>query len=174
MKHYLYKLTDPNGKSYVGVTNNVKRRIKEHRNSPWPIGVALREIGEANFILEVEEFDSRILALSKEFELANLSTVAEMYNCTVGGDTSTQMTHSNPMFNENTLATHPAIWTTKNNPMNNQESKDKMIASQKRKPVMVNGVRYEGVREAARTLGESRQLVVYRLKSPTFPDWFYV
>lgn len=174
MKYYIYKLTDPNGKSYVGVTNNVKRRMKEHRSSSWPIGVALREIGEKNFTLIVEEFETRDMALEREFELVSLDTVKDMYNVTVGGNTSTQMTFSNPMFNPEVVNNHKGTWTSTNNPMKDPTIKAKMVASQKRKPVSVDGVVFNGVREAGRALGISRQLVVFRLKSDSFPSWFYL
>lgn len=174
MKYYLYKLTDPNGKYYVGVTNNIKRRMKEHRKSPWPIGVALREIGEENFKLEWEEFDSRILALEKEFELASPESIEGMYNATVGGSSRDQMVHRNPMKIKEIVDCHPNIWTSEHNPMKCEDSKSKMISSQKLKPVSIDGVEYYGVREAARAVGESRQCVVYRLKSPSFPTWFYL
>ena len=148
--------------------------MKEHRNSPWPIGVALREMGEDKFKLEWEEFDSRILALEKEFELASPDRISGMYNVTVGGDTSTQMIHSNPMKITEVVSQHPNIWTSDHNPMKSSESKAKMIQNQKLKPVSIDGVEYFGVREAARAVGESRQLVVYRLKSSNFPTWFYL
>lgn len=176
MKYYLYKLTDPNGKSYIGVTCDFKRRMKEHRTSPWPLGVALREIGEDNFQVQIEEFTTRELALDKEFELVSLEALDTglLYNMTVGGDTSRQMKYSNPMANPSVVENHPNIWSSSHNPMNNPESKQKMIQSQKRKPVSIDGVKYEGVREAARSVGESRQLVVYRLKSASFPTWYYL
>lgn len=174
MKHYLYKLTDPNGKSYVGVTNNIKRRMKEHRRSLWPIGIALKEFGEENFTLTVEEFDTKEIALEKEFELASLESLPDLYNVTVGGDTSTQMTYSNPMKIAEVVNSHPNIWTSEHNPMRDAASKQKMIQNQRLKPVSIDGVKYFGVREAARAVGESRQLVVYRLKSPSFPTWFYL
>ena len=176
MKHYLYKLTDPNGKSYIGVTCNFKRRMKEHRCSSWPIGLAIREFGEENFTIEVEEFETKEIALEKEFELVSLDSIKDgnLYNLTVGGPSSNQLKHNNPMLDSSIVQNHPNIWTSTHNPMKNPESRKKMIQSQKRKPVYVEGVSYEGVREAARAVGESRQLVVYRLKSPSFPDWYYL
>lgn len=174
MKHLLYKLTDPNGKSYYGVTNNFKRRMKEHRTSDWDIGKALREFGEDNFTMSFEEFETRDEAFNREFELVSPESVGDLYNMSVGGNTLTQMLYSNPMKNPEIVKDHPNIWSTENNPMNNTLSKEKMITNQKRKAVSIDGVRYEGVREAARAVGESRQFVVYRLKSPTFLTWFYL
>jgi hypothetical protein len=78
------------------------------------------------------------------------------------------------MHNPDIVGKHPNIWTSDNNPMKNADSKIKMIKAQNRKPVSIAGVEYEGVREAARAVGESRQLVVYRLKSSSFPDWYYL
>lgn len=174
MRHLLYKLTDPNGKSYYGVTNNFKRRMKEHRTSEWAIGKALREFGEENFTMSFEEFETRDEAFEREFELVSPETVSNLYNMSVGGSAYTQMVYSNPMKNPDIAKDHPNVWSAQNNPMHNAISKQKMIEGQKRKAVSIDGVRYNGVREAARCVGESRQMVVYRLKSPTFPDWFYL
>lgn len=176
MKHYLYKLIDPNGKTYVGVTCNFKRRMKEHRSSHWPIGKALREFGEENFTILTEEFETKELALDKEFELVSCETYTDdsLYNITVGGSPKTQMTFNNPMHDPDIVSNHPNIWTSDNNPMKNNKSRIKMIQAQKRKPVLIDDVEYAGVREAARVLGESRQLVVYRLKSSSFPTWNYL
>lgn len=174
MKHYLYKLIDPFGKSYIGVTNNFKRRMKEHRNSTWPIGQALREFGEENFNIIVEEFETKDIALEKEFELVSLDTVDSLYNIAVGGAPKNQMLYSNPMKQKSIVNGHPNIWTSEYNPMKNTKSKLKMVENQKRKSVSIDGIIYNGVREAARNLNESRQMVIHRLKSPTFPNWFYL
>lgn len=174
MKYYLYKLTDPHGKSYVGVTNNFKRRMKEHRKSEWPIGCALREFGEGNFSVVIEEFEAKTDALNKEFELVSFETLPNLYNVTIGGGNATQLALANPMKNPNIAEKHPNIWTSVHNPMKSESSKQKMIESQKRKAVSIEGVCYNGVREAARAVGESRQMVIHRLRSDNFPLWFYL
>lgn len=173
MIHYLYKLTDPNGKSYVGVTKDFKRRMKEHRSSKYPIGVALREFGEDNFKIQIEKFETKEIALSKEFELVSIDTLSDLYNISVGGGLATQLVYSNPMKMDGAVERHPNTWTSEHNPMKNESSKQKMIEGQKRKAVEIEGVKYNGVREAARALEESRQMVIHRLKSATFPTWFY-
>jgi hypothetical protein len=67
------------------------------------------------------------------------------------------------------------IWSKATSTLSEVPKKvEKMKQAQKRKAVSVDGVLYEGVREAARAVGESRQLVVYRLKSPSFPNWYYL
>lgn len=176
MKHYLYKLTDPNGKTYIGVTMNFKRRMKEHRHSDWPIGHAIRKYGEANFTIELEEFETKSLAFEKEFELVTFDTLGDgsLYNITVGGTPRDQMLFNNPMQNIEISANHPNLWTTEHNPMNSLEVRQKMVQSQKLKAVSIDGIEYFGVREAARQLGISRQLVVYRLKADNFPSWNYM
>lgn len=42
------------------------------------------------------------------------------------------------------------------------------------KSVSIDGVKYSGVRKAARALHISRQCLVYRLKSKHYPTYFYV
>jgi len=174
MKHYLYKLTSEDGKSYIGVTKDLKRRLKEHKSAKTPLGEAIRCYGFDSFKFVVEEFETRELALDKEFELVSVENLPSLYNETVGGGIKKQMSHMNPMKNSEVCSSHPSLWTTENNPMNSEVSKMKMVSNQKRKAVVVEGVEYGGVREAARAIGESRQALVYRLKSPTFPDYYYV
>jgi len=78
------------------------------------------------------------------------------------------------MHKKSIVDNHPNIWSTENNPMNNPISKQKMIDSQKKKEISIDGVIYSGVREAARQLNSYRQFVIHRLKSSNFPDWYYV
>lgn len=176
MKYILYKATSPSGRTYIGITNNFKRRMKEHYGSKWPFGHALRKYGKHNFIYEFEYFDCVEDALTREKELVTLNEVKskKYYNTCVGGTLSNVLEHMNPMHDKNVVENHPNIWTTENNPMNNPESKQKMIQSQKRKKVSIEGVIYDGVREAARQLNSYRQFIIHRIKSENYPDWYYV
>ena len=176
MSYTLYKCTSPSGRTYIGITNNFKRRLKEHGSSPYAFGHALRKYGKHNFTYEFEEFDSLEEALVREVELVTPEAVAskKLYNETVGGMLSNVLSQDNPMHREGAIESHPNIWSTENNPMNNPESKQRMIESQARKAVSIDGVRYEGVREAARQLGSYRQFVVHRLRSLNYPTWYYL
>ena len=68
---------------------------------------------------------------------------------------------------------NPSHFSSDNNPMKKTELKQKMIKSQRLKPVKVEGVDYFGVREAARQLGMNRKTLLNRLKSPNFPDYVF-
>lgn len=177
-QYCLYKATSPSGKVYVGITNNFKRRMKEHRTSKYPFGAALRKYGIDSFVFEFELFEWVEDALAREQELANLDTLdkEKMYNISVGGIFANVLKDQNPMKNKDVVDKHPNVWRkgSKNNPILNPEIKEKMIKSQKCKKVSIDGVIYYGVREAARQLSISRQLVVYRLKAKSFDTWFYV
>ena len=50
--YLIYKATSPSGRIYIGVTNNFKRRMKEHMSSPYPFGHAVRKYGRQNFTYE--------------------------------------------------------------------------------------------------------------------------
>jgi group I intron endonuclease len=55
--HYIYKLTSPNGKIYIGQTNNLDGRLAEHKsNSKWrktKLYNSIRKYGWDNFTKEV-------------------------------------------------------------------------------------------------------------------------
>jgi len=53
MKIFIYKLTSPNGKSYVGQTYNLRKRLKEHKVTKSVVGSALRKYGIQNFEIDV-------------------------------------------------------------------------------------------------------------------------
>lgn len=178
MKYCLYKATSPSGKTYIGITNKFKRRMKEHLSSPYAFGCALRKYGREAFSYEFEFYETVEEALSREAELVNVETLllGHLYNETVGGCLSDVLNNKNPMKDADVVNRHPAVWRkgSENNPMLDPEKKSKMIASQKCKKVSIDGVVYYGVREAARRHNISRQLAVFRLKNPNFPTWFYV
>lgn len=178
MNYILYIATSPSGKKYIGVTNNFKRRIKEHGSSPYAFGSALRKYGKEAFIFEFEFFETVEDALKREAELVTVDALQEkvLYNESVGGCLTNVLINDNPMHRKEVVDKHPSVWKKGdlNNPMYNPDIKAKMIQSQACKKVSIDGVEYYGVREAARNLGISRQLVVYRLKSPSFSTWFYV
>jgi predicted GIY-YIG superfamily endonuclease len=178
MNYILYKAISPSGKMYIGITNNFKRRMKEHGSSPYAFGCALRKYGKEAFVFEFEYFNTVEEALSREAELVNLEVLQArvLYNESVGGCLSNVLTNDNPMHRQDVVDNHPSVWKkgSADNPMYNPDSKAKMIKSQACKKVSVDGKEYYGVREAARNLGISRQLAVYRLKAFNYPTWFYV
>jgi group I intron endonuclease len=57
MVHYIYKLTSPNGKIYIGQTNNFNGRMAEHKsNSKWrknKLYNNIRKYGWENFTKEI-------------------------------------------------------------------------------------------------------------------------
>ena len=87
MQYLLYKATSPSNRIYIGVTNNFKRRMKEHLSSKYPFGEALRKYGRHNFTYEFEEFDCVEDVLSREAELVTEEQVKDKkyYNVAVGG-----------------------------------------------------------------------------------------
>lgn len=176
MNYIVYKATSPSGRIYIGVTNNFKRRMKEHVSSKYPFGHAVRKYGRENFTYEFEFFNTVEEALAREAELVTIKEVQskKYYNTCLGGTLSNVLINDNPMHKNEILNNHPNLWTTENNPMNSPQSKQKMIESQHRKKVSIDGVIYNGVREAARRLNSYRQFVVHRLKSDNYPDWYYV
>lgn len=92
---YVYKITNLiNGKIYIGKTNDIKRRWKEHlkssKLSQYPIYRAIRKYGSSNFLIEkLEEFETEneaLLAESKFISQYNSNLKEIGYNLTLGGE----------------------------------------------------------------------------------------
>lgn len=71
LEKYVYKITnDINGKVYIGQTNDLKRRWKEHCNDKRKghlITLAIRKYGKENFSMEVLYFGEDYNSKEKEF-----------------------------------------------------------------------------------------------------------
>lgn len=171
--YIVYRAVSPSGKYYVGITNNFKRRLKEHRSSPYIFGKALRKYGHNNFTYHLLEVATVEEALDWERLLVK-HEADDCYNMCPGGILADVLVSNNPMHREDVLLNHPNLFTTENNPMNNPLCKQKMIESQDCKKVSALGTIYYGVREAARALDVSRQCLIHRLKSSNFPEYFYL
>lgn len=180
----VYKATHKDsGTKYIGVTNNLKRRMKEHMKSPFPFGRALREFGIDSFEVSTEEYATLQEAYAREAELVTWDEARSdnYFNCFIGGvktckDDIMPVIHAevNAMYDEDIKNSHPCLFTKDNNPMNNPDSKKKMISNQKSRKVSIEGNVFYGVREASRRLGMSRQKLIHRLKSDSFPEYFYL
>lgn len=174
--YYVYIATNKvNKKKYIGVTNNFKRRLSEHKRAEYDFGKALKEEGIESFYFELLEFETA----DEAYDFEGLAVTIEeansdkYYNMMPGGVPSGFYGDYNPMRRTIVKDNHPSLFTKDNNPMNDPDSKQKMIESQDRKSVLVGTVIYPGVREAARQLGMSRQKLIHRIKSNNFPDHQY-
>lgn len=173
--YLVYIATSPSNKKYIGVTNNLKRRLKEHLSSPYPFGRALRKYGKDNFTYETIEAKDVHDALEMENLLVTEDEVNDdqFYNLCVGGTLSQVLQSNNPMHDPDIVAKHPSLFSTTKNPMFNPKSKQKMIEAQKKKKVLIGDVLYDGVRYAANQIGISRQCLIHRIKSDNFPNYQY-
>lgn len=90
----IYKITKKeNGKSYIGQSNNIERRIKEHqskRTHPYPIENAIQKYGKDAFTYEVlEECKLEELDEKEKYWIAYYNTYKGFgYNCNEGGGKS--------------------------------------------------------------------------------------
>lgn len=95
MKYFLYVLKFPNGKEYVGISNNVERRWKKHcskaRSAPkFPVHLAIRKFGSEKVIVEILAVGCMRDVAQKEIEtIANRATLCPNgYNLALGGNLS--------------------------------------------------------------------------------------
>lgn len=87
MKFYIYKITSPSGRSYIGKTVNAKKRWAEHSKSNLPIGYAIRKYGDKMVYEVVDTCDSHEEAniLERRY-ISYYDTLKQGYNLTEGGD----------------------------------------------------------------------------------------
>ena len=101
IKGYIYKITSPSGKSYIGQTINLKDRQRCFYNknkyySGTKMDNAIRKYGSENFIYEIlihtssnNKFNLRIVLDSLEkFYIKKFDTYYNGYNMTLGGSGS--------------------------------------------------------------------------------------
>ena len=106
----IYLINFPNGKIYIGLSNNIKRRIKEHNlDSRQPVLFsAIQKYGRIYEFDILEEIDSqdRELLLQKEIEYIqkyNSNNKTFGYNLTPGGDSYMKIYNPNALFSESDL-----------------------------------------------------------------------
>ena len=88
----IYKITNKiNGKAYIGQSNDINRRFKEHQTcgcrSRIPLDLAIEKYGKDNFLYEVlEECSIEDLNQKETYWITLLETHLNGYNCNLGGD----------------------------------------------------------------------------------------
>lgn len=88
----IYKITKiSNGKSYIGQSNDIERRFKEHqtkgKTSRIPVDVAIEKYGVNAFTYEIlEECSLDDLNEKEQYWICYFNTLNNGYNCSVGGN----------------------------------------------------------------------------------------
>lgn len=88
----IYKITNKNtGKSYIGQSNDIERRFKEHQivgiKSRIPVDIAIQKYGKDTFTYEIIELCSiEQLNEKKEYWIQFYNTFNNGYNCNPGGN----------------------------------------------------------------------------------------
>ena len=185
----IYCLTNEvNNKKYIGQTINFKKRMAEHRAPSHRecrlLKRAIKKYGWESFKAEIIDATAKnedqlnlleIHYIKKHKSLAN----EWGYNLESGGNNKTHSLESKQICREKKQAwwnAHPEekerMSKQHKGKTLSQESKDLMIKNMpQRKEVMIKGIKYISIREAARQLGISKQLCMYRLKAKNFPNW---
>lgn len=88
----IYKIQNKvNNKIYIGQSNNIKRRFKEHRSkgekSRIPVDIVIKKEGKDNFTYEIiEECSVKELNEREKYWINYYNSTKNGYNCSVGGD----------------------------------------------------------------------------------------
>ncbi len=88
----IYKITKiSTGKSYIGQSNDIERRFKEHqtkgKTSRIPVDIAIKKYGINAFTYEIlEECSLNKLNEKEEYWIKYYNTVQNGYNCSIGGN----------------------------------------------------------------------------------------
>jgi len=85
--YYIYKLTAPNGKSYIGWTINLKARLQSHFRNNSLIGRALRKYGHFKIKLLWEAINKKEANIVEKAAIFTYNTkIPNGYNLTEGGE----------------------------------------------------------------------------------------
>ena len=121
---YVYKVTNLiNGKAYIGITNDFKRRMDNHKcGKKQAVDLAIQKYGEENFLYEVlYENVSEEDAINKEKELIKLynTKTPDGYNVSFGGDyisgVQKELATRNGVENGRAMLTEEEVSFIKNN-----------------------------------------------------------
>lgn len=90
----IYKIENiKNGKIYIGQSNDIERRLKEHcypnryKTSRNPVDVAIHKYGKENFIFDIiEECQIEELNEKEKYWISFYDSYKKGYNCNIGGD----------------------------------------------------------------------------------------
>jgi group I intron endonuclease len=87
----IYKITNPNGKVYIGQSNNIERRFEEHKNIKFSNQIKLKnsilKYGLENHTFEIlEECDMSIIDEREIYWISFLKCVELGLNLTYGGE----------------------------------------------------------------------------------------
>jgi group I intron endonuclease len=174
--YLIYKHTSPSGKSYIGQTNNLQRRTRQHRHSSKSpttfFHKAIRKYGFENFSIE-------ILAENITLETANIIEpkfifehnilVPNGYNLVPGGLNHTHNPISNKKVSDSKIGIPRSIETKQKISIGNKgkkvsiESRLKMSKS-RNIPVLVDNIKYDSITQAATILNIPLTTLWHRVK----------
>jgi group I intron endonuclease len=193
MNDYLvYVHTSPSGKSYVGLTNNYKRRCKEHKITHLSecvnIARAIKKYGWDNFTHTIVDSGLSLDVANEleEFLIEELNTLAPNgYNLTTGGNArikspeSKAKTSASLMGRVFTAEHKDKIGAVHRGKVLSEITKQRIQDSRKergaqhgaRKEVLIDNILYESQLAAAISLGVSAATIAYRIKSDNYPNY---
>ena len=140
-KQYIYKLTSPSGKMYIGRTSNFQRRMIEHeseskkkRNNHRSLYKAISKYGFNSFTKEIiaeciGEDNGQVI---EESFIKKLNTVRKGYNDTYGGN-GRNMWKDNPELVNKLKKTLSKKFSGDKNPMYGKKHSKEAIQKQKEK-----------------------------------------
>lgn len=198
MKPYIvYKtINTVNNKFYIGVH---KRNGRNYLGSGVALRHAIKKYGKENFKrVIIEEFDTKQEAFDYESIVVNKVLVDSKmcYNLCDGGYGSDPPSHKGKKRSEETkkkMSNNHADFSGSNNPMFGKqlsESHREKISSGKKgsknpmygkkgkdaprsKPCVIDGIEYESVIGAARSLNKNKQTIRNWLRSTSKPNCYY-
>lgn len=99
----IYKLNYPNGKIYIGLSRDLKRRMYEHNNfnkAKMPCDLAIQKYGKIQEVEILELIEDELLLEEREIYWIKLYHSNDKnigYNLTAGGDGSGKANENSPM-----------------------------------------------------------------------------
>ena len=148
----IYKITNPEGKSYIGLSKNIQKRWKSHKNLQFKGNIKLRESltkygGDSHQFEVIEEIDifnlgrsqaNNLLQIRERYWINHFETFKDGLNTNRGGSgCKSHTTESKQKISEANSKPKPAGFGANRKKWQHTEEYKEKVRNAKRRPILI-------------------------------------